>query len=82
MVKKLYIRDLIGTVTRPVKELKGFQKIFIKKGETVTVDFKISIEDLKFYNYDLDYIAEDGDFEIFVGTDSNTTRKAVITLTQ
>ena len=81
-VVQLYIRDLIGTVTRPVKELKGFQKIFIKKGETVTVDFKISIEDLKFYNYDLDYIAEDGDFEIFVGTDSNTTRKAVITLTQ
>lgn len=81
-VVQLYIRDLIGTVTRPVKELKGFQKIFIKNGETVTVDFKISIEDLKFYNYDLDYIAEDGDFEIFVGTDSNTTRKAVITLTQ
>ncbi|WP_420574646.1 beta-glucosidase BglX [Kordia sp.] len=81
-VVQLYIRDLVGTVTRPVKELKGFQKIFLKKGETKTVTFTISIEDLKFYNYDFDFVAESGDFEVFIGTDSNTTLKSKFTLTE
>jgi beta-glucosidase len=75
-VVQLYIRDLVGSVTRPVKELKGFQKIEIKKGESITVTFKITVEDLKFYNSDLDFVAEPGKFEVFVGTNSNTTMKA------
>lgn len=79
-VVQLYIRDLVGTVTRPVKELKNFQKIMIKKGETKTVTFTISAEDLKFYDYNLNFIAEPGDFEVFVGTDSSTKLKTTFSL--
>lgn len=75
-VVQLYVRDLVGSVTRPVKELKGFQKIEIKKGETKTVSFKLTVEDLKFYNYNLEYVAEPGQFEVFIGTNSDTTMKA------
>jgi beta-glucosidase len=75
-VVQLYIRDLVGSVTRPVKELKGFQKIEMKKGETKTVTFKVTVDDLKFYNYNLDFVAEPGQFEVFVGTNSDTTMKA------
>lgn len=74
-VVQLYIRDLVGSVTRPVKELKGFQKIALKKGETKTITFEISAEDLKFYNNELTYAAEAGDFEIFVGGNSDTELK-------
>jgi beta-glucosidase len=74
-VVQLYIRDLVGSVTRPLKELKGFQKIFLKKGEKQTVIFEISIEELKFYNSELKYVAEPGKFQVFVGTDSNTDRQ-------
>ncbi|MFC4723339.1 beta-glucosidase BglX [Geojedonia litorea] len=80
-VVQLYLRDLVGSVTRPVKELKGFQKIEIKKGETKTVTFKLTTEDLKFYNYDLNFVAEPGTFEVFVGTDSNATLKSNFQLT-
>lgn len=68
---QLYIRDLVGSVTRPVKELKGFEKVLIKKGETKTIKFEISVEDLKFYNSDLDFVAEPGKFQVFVGTNSD-----------
>ncbi|HMC01707.1 MAG TPA: beta-glucosidase BglX [Flavobacteriaceae bacterium] len=71
-VVQLYVRDVVGSVTRPVKELKGFQKIEIKKGETKTVTFQITVEDLKFYNYNLDFVAEPGTFQVFVGTNSST----------
>ncbi|WP_409416889.1 beta-glucosidase BglX [Flavobacterium sp. PS2] len=74
-VVQLYIRDLVGSVTRPVRELKGFQKIDLKKGEKRTVNFEITVEDLKFYNSDLKFIAEPGQFDIFVGTDSNAEKK-------
>ena len=74
-VVQLYIRDVIGTVTRPVKELKGFQKVALNKGETKSVTFSITIEDLKFYNYDLDHVSEPGEFEIFIGTNSDDTLK-------
>ncbi|MBR9914165.1 MAG: beta-glucosidase BglX [Algicola sp.] len=70
-VVQLYIRDLVGSVTRPVRELKGFQKVDIKKGETKTIDFKLTTEDLKFYNSSLDFVAEPGTFQVFVGSDSN-----------
>ncbi|OUL63144.1 beta-glucosidase BglX [Flavobacterium sp. AJR] len=74
-VVQLYIRDLVGSVTRPVRELKGFQKIDLKKGEKRTVNFEITVEDLKFYNSDLKFIAEPGQFDIYVGTDSNAEKK-------
>ena len=74
-VVQLYTRDLVGSVTRPVKELKGFQKIFLKKGETKTVTFEISANDLKFYNSELKYVSEPGKFEVFVGGDSTTDKK-------
>ena len=74
-VVQLYIRDLLGSVTRPLKELKGFQKISLKKGETQTVTFEISIEDLKFYNADLEYLAESGQFEVFIGANAQSTDK-------
>ncbi|MDY7394325.1 beta-glucosidase BglX [Aureibaculum sp. 2210JD6-5] len=70
-VVQLYIRDKVGSVTRPVKELKGFQKIFLKKGESKTVTFNLSVEDLKFYNSDLNYVAEPGEFEIGIAGTSD-----------
>jgi beta-glucosidase len=79
-VVQLYTRDLVGSVTRPIKELKGFQKINLKKGEKQTVTFEISVEDLKFYNSDLQFVAEPGEFDIFVGKDSNTDIKTRIEL--
>lgn len=72
---QLYTRDLVGSVTRPIKELKGFQKIDLKKGEKQTVVFQLSAQDLKFYNSELQFVAEPGDFEVFVGTNSDTTLK-------
>ncbi len=69
-VVQLYIRDVVGTVTRPVQELKGFEKVFLKAGETKTISFKITTEDLKFYNYDLKYDWEAGDFDIMIGANS------------
>jgi beta-glucosidase len=69
-VVQLYIRDLVGSITRPVKELKGFQKVFLKKGERKTITFSITPEDLKFYNYDLKYDWESGDFEVMLGGSS------------
>jgi beta-glucosidase len=69
-VVQLYIRDLVASITRPVKELKGFQKVALKAGESKTVTFEITPEDLKFYNYDLDFDWEPGEFEIMVGGNS------------
>jgi beta-glucosidase len=77
-VVQLYIRDVVGSVTRPVKELKGFQKIRLKAGETKTVSFSITPEDLKFYNYDLKYDWEAGDFEIMIGANSRDVKKGKV----
>ncbi|MEM9896650.1 MAG: beta-glucosidase BglX [Bacteroidota bacterium] len=74
-VVQLYIRDLVGSVTRPVKELKGFQKIEIGPGETEKVTFSITTEDLKFYNYDLDQVWEPGEFELMIGGNSRDVKK-------
>ena len=79
-VVQLYTRDLVGSVTRPVKELKGFQKVEIKKGETKTVSFTITEEDLKFYNQNLEFIAEPGTFEVFIGANSDTKNKEAFEL--
>lgn len=75
-VVQLYIRDLVGSVTRPVKELKGFQKINLKPGESKEVSFTIGIEDLKFYDSNLDFIAEPGDFKLFIGGNSRDVKEA------
>ena len=73
---QLYIRDMVGSITRPVKELKGFQKIELKPGESKTVSFTISVEDLKFYNSALKYVAEPGDFKVFIGANSRDVKEA------
>jgi beta-glucosidase len=77
---ELYIRDVVGSITRPVKELKGFQKIDLKAGETKNVSFTISVNDLKFYNGDLKYVAEPGDFKVFIGGNSRDVKEAHFTL--
>ena len=79
-VVQLYIRDLVGSVTRPVKELKGFEKVFIKAGESKTVNFKITPELLKFYNYDLKFVYEPGDFNVMIGGNSHDVKSAKFTL--
>lgn len=72
---QLYIRDMVGSITRPVKELKGFQKIELEPGESKKVEFTISVNDLKFYNSNLQYVAEPGDFKIFIGTNSRDVKE-------
>lgn len=73
-VVQLYVRDVVGTVTRPVKELKGFQKIELKAGESKTVSFTITPDDLKFYNYILKYDWEPGEFQIMIGGNSKDVK--------
>ena len=79
-VVQLYIRDLVGSTTRPVKELKGFERIYLQPGQTRTVTFKIAPEMLKFYNYDLQYVVEPGDFSIMIGPNSRDVQTARFTL--
>ena len=81
-VVQLYVRDLVGSVTRPVKELKKFEKVLIKKGETKKISFTLQEEDLKFFNQELQWVAEPGEFEVFVGTNSRDTQVAKFTLNQ
>jgi beta-glucosidase len=78
-VVQLYIRDLVGSVVRPVKELKGFEKVALKAGETKTIRFSITTNDLKFYNSQLQHQWEPGDFDIMVGTNSREWQKATVT---
>ncbi len=77
---QLYIQDLVGSVVRPVKELKGFQKIFLKKGESRQVNFTIDVDKLKFYNSALKYIYERGDFKVYIGSNSQDVKEANFTL--
>ena len=77
-VVQLYIHDLVASITRPVKELKGFQKIALKSGESKQVTFTITPADLKFYNNDLKYDWEPGDFEIMVGGNSKDVKMAKV----
>ena len=79
-VEQLYIRDLVGSVTRPVKELKGFEKIYLQPNESRTVRFTIAPEMLKFYNADLKFVAEPGDFDVMIGPDSRNVKTARFTL--
>ena len=79
-VVQLYIRDLVGSITRPVKELKGFDNIFLKAGESKTVSFKITPELLRFYDYELNYVAEPGDFDIMIGGNSQSVKTTHLSL--
>ncbi|SMB98307.1 glycoside hydrolase family 3 domain protein [Hymenobacter roseosalivarius DSM 11622] len=73
---QLYIRDMVGSISRPVKELKGFQKVALKKGESKTLTFRLTPDDLKFYNNELRFVSEPGDFQVFVGTNSRDVHEA------
>src|SRR5690606_9757373 len=80
-VVQLYLRDLVGSVTRPVKELKKFRKIKLAPGQSERVVFKLTVGDLKFYDANLDYVAEPGEFAVFVGTNSSDVQEARFVLT-
>jgi beta-glucosidase len=75
-VVQLYIRDVVGSIVRPVKELKRFTKVLVKAGQTLTVSFEITTADLKFYNDKLEYIWEPGDFKIMIGGNSRDAKMA------
>jgi beta-glucosidase len=77
---QLYTRDLVGSVVRPVKELKGFQQLFLKAGESKKISFSISAEDLRFYNDKLQYIYEPGEFRLYIGGSSSDVKEAKFTL--
>jgi beta-glucosidase len=79
-VVQLYIRDIVATSTRPVKELKAFRKVFLKAGESQKVEFEITVNDLKYYNHQLQYIYEPGEFEIMIGGNSRDVKPAKFTL--
>ena len=79
-VVQLYIRDVVGSIARPVKELKGFQRLSIKAGETATATFTIDASKLKFYNYDLKEVVEPGEFDVMVGPNSRDLKRATITV--
>lgn len=79
-VIQLYVRDVVGSVTRPVKELKGFQKIMIRAGETKTVTFTLGEKELSFYRADMSWGTEPGKFEVFIGGNSEEVKKAAFEL--
>jgi beta-glucosidase len=75
-VVQLYIRDMVGSVTRPLKELKGFEKIKLNPGESKTVTFKLTQHDISFYKRDMTFGTEPGRFVVFVGGNSRDTKQA------
>jgi beta-glucosidase len=81
-VVQMYIRDLVSTVTRPVMELKGFKKVFLKPGENKEIQFIISSEQLSFTNINMEYVVEPGEFEIMIGNSSNPDdlKKVILTV--
>ena len=79
-VVQLYIRDMVGSIARPVQELKGFERITLKPGESRQVNFTINADLLKFYNKDLNYVCEPGDFDVMVGTNSHDVQHQTFTL--
>lgn len=79
-IVQLYIRDRIRSITPPVKELKAYKRVALKAGETATVNFTVDVEMLKFYNADLDFVAELGEFDVMVGPNSRDTQSIMFTL--
>ena len=74
-IVQLYVADKVASIVRPIKELKGFQKVFIPKGQTKRVEFKLNVKDLGFWNSLMQYVVEPGTFEIMVGTNSEELQK-------
>ncbi len=81
-IVQLYLRDVVRSVTPPAKELKGFQKIALKKGESKKVTFTVTPEDLKFYNYDIEYVYEPGEFEFVIAGSSDNKMIGSFELTE
>jgi beta-glucosidase len=81
-VVQLYMRDLVGNVTRPVRELKGFQRLRLAAGEKSTVSFVLNPDDLAFYGRDMKLITEPGDFHVWIGGNSNADLQATFTLAE
>ncbi|MBS5797161.1 MAG: beta-glucosidase BglX [Dysgonomonas mossii] len=81
-VAQLYVQDIVGSVVRPVKELKGFQRVALKAGEAKTIEFKLTTDDLAFYGRNLVKKAEKGDFNVWVGGHSNATLKGTFSVTE
>jgi beta-glucosidase len=81
-VVQLYLRDVVGSSTRPVQELKGFQKVLLKAGESRALTFHLTANDLKFYNEDLKLVAEPGEFQVMTGGNSRDVQKVSFTLTK
>ena len=75
---QLYIHDVYSTSTRPVKELRGFEKISLKPGESRTVEFRINAETLSYFNHELEWVCEEGDYEIMIGPDSERLQKMTL----
>jgi beta-glucosidase len=75
-VIQLYIQDVVASISRPVKELKNFKKIYLMAGEKKTVKFRIDVNDLKFFNENLKYAAEPGEFRVFIGANSKDVKQA------
>ncbi|GAB4486939.1 MAG: beta-glucosidase BglX [Saprospiraceae bacterium] len=81
-VVQLYVRDLVASTTRPVKELKGFQKIMLKPGESRTVTFTLTEQDLSFYRRDMTFGTEPGEFDVMVGGNSVDLKKIRVKMTE
>jgi beta-glucosidase len=81
-VVQLYTRDLVGSVTRPVRELKGFERIFLKRGESRQVEFELTPADLAFHRQDMSYGAEAGEFRVFAGGNSVDLLESSFRLTE
>jgi beta-glucosidase len=79
-VVQLYVRDWVGSVTRPVKELKGFRKVMLQPGESKTITFKLSAKDLSYYRKDMTFGTEPGKFEVYIGGNSRDVKSAVFML--
>ena len=79
-VVQMYIKDVFASASRPVRELKGFDKVLLQPGETKTVTFGIGIDALSFYNQDMVYAAEPGEFKVYIGGDSTTQNEASFAL--
>jgi beta-glucosidase len=81
-VVQLYVRDLVGSVTRPVKELKGFQKIYLKAGEKREVSFTLTNKDLAFYTRSMKFEAEPGEFDVMIGGNSAEVKTVRVRMTE
>ena len=81
-IVQLYIHDIYASSTRPVKELKGFKKVHIAAGQSAQVEFTITADELSYYNHDLDWVCEPGDFDIFIGPDCQSGEPAKLTVTE